>query len=117
MYKKSEAKAYAREHMRGVWGAIPYPFKSNGELDEGQIRKDVRYYVDRLKLDGLFCGGLVGECWSLTLDERKRGQEIVVSEVARSWRIPVASAFAIPWRFPSTLKARVQPMSSLPTRP
>lgn len=87
LYKKSAAKEYARANMRGVWAAIPYPFDANGEIDEAETRRNVRYYVDQIKIDGIFCGGLVGECWALTMEERLRGQQIVISEVAG--RVPV----------------------------
>ena len=41
----------------------------------------MRRYVDDLKIDGMFIGGLVGEVWSLTMEERFRGQQIVLEEV------------------------------------
>jgi len=80
-YRKSEAKAFGRANLHGIWAAIPYPFTAKGELDEAGLRRDVRKYVDLLKLDGLFFGGLVGEYWSLTMEDRRRGQQIVVEEV------------------------------------
>jgi 4-hydroxy-tetrahydrodipicolinate synthase len=80
-YTRRDAKNYARERMKGVWAAIPYPFTDDGELDEAALRKDVRRYVDDLKVDGMFIGGLVGEVWSLTMEERFRGQRIVLDEV------------------------------------
>jgi 4-hydroxy-tetrahydrodipicolinate synthase len=86
-YEKRQAKQYARENMRGIWAAIMTPFKANGDIDEPEMRRNVRYYVDQLRIDGIFCGGLVGECWSLTLEERLRVHEIVVEEVGG--RIPV----------------------------
>jgi 4-hydroxy-tetrahydrodipicolinate synthase len=86
-YEKRQAKQYARENMRGIWAAIMTPFKANGDIDEPEMRRNVRYYVDQLKIDGIFCGGLVGECWSLTMEERLRVHEIVVAEIAG--RIPV----------------------------
>lgn len=81
-YTSRDAKQYTRDNMRGVWAAIPYPFTQDGELDEAALRRDLRYYVDGLKLDGLFIGGLLGEFWSLTMAERRRGHEVVVEEVA-----------------------------------
>ena len=33
-YKRSDAKPYARANLQGVWGAIPYPFTPDDELDE-----------------------------------------------------------------------------------
>lgn len=68
--------------MRGVWAAIPYPFTEDGELDETALRRDLRHYVEGLNVDGMFIGGLVGEVWSLTMEERRRGQQIVMEEVA-----------------------------------
>jgi 4-hydroxy-tetrahydrodipicolinate synthase len=81
-YRRSEAKAFARDHMRGIIAAIPYPFTPDGELDEAGLRKDVRHYIDALGIDGFFCGGLVSEFWALTMEERRRGQQIVAEEAA-----------------------------------
>jgi len=82
LYRRSEAKAFGRKNMRGIWAAIPFPFTKTGELDEKGLRRDIRRYVDELKIDGFFCGGLVGEFWALTMEERQRGHRIVVEEVA-----------------------------------
>jgi 4-hydroxy-tetrahydrodipicolinate synthase len=79
-YTRSEAKSYAREHMKGLWAAIPYPFTTDLELDEAGLRSNLRHFADVLKIDGVFTGGLVGEYWSLTKEERKRALEIVVDE-------------------------------------
>jgi 4-hydroxy-tetrahydrodipicolinate synthase len=86
-YTRREAKKYTREKMKGVWCAIPYPFTDKGELDEVALRRDLRRYVDDLKVDGMFIGGLVGEVWSLTMEERYRGQEIVLDEVGGETQI------------------------------
>jgi 4-hydroxy-tetrahydrodipicolinate synthase len=96
LYRKSEAKAYAKAHMRGIWAAIPYPFTADGELDEEGLRRDIRRYIDGLGIAGFFCGGLVGEFWSLTLEERKRAQAIVVDEVAgRAQTMPHTGALGL----------------------
>jgi 4-hydroxy-tetrahydrodipicolinate synthase len=84
---RSEAKAYARANMRGVWAAIPYPFDANLELDEAGLRSNIRHYLDNHPLDGIFCGHFMSEFWSLTVAERRRAAEIVVDEVAG--RVPV----------------------------
>lgn len=86
-YQRSTAKAYAQQEMRGVWGAIPYPFTADGELDEAGLRSNVRYYVDNDLLDGIFCGHFMSEFWSLDLDERRRAAVAVVEEAAD--RVPV----------------------------
>ena len=33
-YTKSEAKAYARAHMRGIWAAALNPFHADGSFNE-----------------------------------------------------------------------------------
>ena len=80
-YRKSEAKAYGRANLRGIWAAIPNPFKANGDLDEAGLRRDIRRYIDELKIDGFFFGGLVGEYWSLPMEDRRRGQQIAIEEI------------------------------------
>ncbi|MFQ5894522.1 MAG: dihydrodipicolinate synthase family protein [Nitrospinota bacterium] len=79
-YTPSEAKAYCRARMKGVWAALTTPFTPSGELDEAGLRSNVRTCIEELKIDGFFCGGLMGEYWSLTLAERRRVQQIVCEE-------------------------------------
>ena len=86
-YSRSQAKAYAREHMRGVWAAIPYPFTADDEIDEAGLRRNVSHYVENKLLDGIFCGHFMSEFFSLTIEERRRGAEIVIDEVRG--RVPV----------------------------
>ncbi len=84
----SAAKRFARETVRGLWIAIPTPFSPDGEhVDEETLERSVEHYVDGLRVDGIFCGGVMGEFWALTLDERKRVHEIVHRQVAG--RVPV----------------------------
>ena len=79
-YVKSEAKAYCKQHMKGVWAALTTPFKPDGELDEKGLRGNVRRCIDELKIDGFFCSGLMGEFWSLTPEERRKVDKIVCEE-------------------------------------
>lgn len=79
-YKRSDAKAYARANLRGIWGAFPYPFTPNDELDEAGLRRNLRYSIDNRLVDGVYCGHFMSEFWSLTTEERKRAAEIVVDE-------------------------------------
>jgi 4-hydroxy-tetrahydrodipicolinate synthase len=82
------AKALARERVRGVWIAIPTPFTDDGRhVDEDLLRAAVEHYVDGLGVDGIFCGGVMGEFWALTLGERMRVHELV-AEQARG-RVPL----------------------------
>ncbi len=86
-YRRSDAKAYARKNMQGIWGAIPYPFTSDDELDEQGLRRNIRYCIDNKLLDGIYCGHFMSEFWALTTEERKRAAEIVVDECKGS--VPV----------------------------
>ena len=83
----SPAKQTAFETVKGLWIAIPTPFTNTGEIDEGNLRKTVDYYIEGLAVDGIFCGGVMGEFWSMTLEERARVHELVVSDAAG--RVPV----------------------------
>ncbi|MDA0999985.1 MAG: dihydrodipicolinate synthase family protein [bacterium] len=79
-YKKSDARSYCKQNMKGIWAAIPYPFDGNDNIDEKAFRKDLRYYIDELNIQGFFVGGMIGEFWCLTKEERLRGQEIACDE-------------------------------------
>ena len=93
-YDRSQAKSFGKTHMRGIWAAIPYPFTQTGELDEAGLRKDIRHYIDVLKIDGFFCGGLIGEFWSLTMEERRRGQQMVIEEAGDQAQVIAHTACA-----------------------
>jgi 4-hydroxy-tetrahydrodipicolinate synthase len=84
---RSEAKDAAFEKVTGLWIAIPTPFTEDGAVDEETLRRSVEYYIEGLGVDGIFCGGVMGEFWSLTLDERRRGHEMVFDTAAG--RVPV----------------------------
>ena len=83
----SRAKELAFERVTGLWVAIPTPFTDSGALDETGIRRSVEHYVSGLEVDGIFCGGMMGEFWSLSIGERRRVHELVADTVAG--RIPI----------------------------
>jgi 4-hydroxy-tetrahydrodipicolinate synthase len=86
----SPAKALARGKVKGLWIAIPTPFTADGRhLDDDLLAESVEHYVTGLSVDGIFCGGVMGEFWALSLEERKRVHELVVRQVAG--RVPVMS--------------------------
>jgi 4-hydroxy-tetrahydrodipicolinate synthase len=87
MASLTPAKQTAFDKVRGLWIAIPTPFSATGEIDEGLLRKSVDYYIEGLEVDGIFCGGVMGEFWSMTLEERARCHEIVVGTSAG--RVPI----------------------------
>ena len=91
-YRKSEAKEYARERMRGLWGASLTPFRPDLQIDEAALRANLRHWIDDLKIGGIFVSGKQGEFFSLSLAERKRTFEIAV-DVARGTRGTIMSCW------------------------
>ncbi len=81
-YKKQDAKAYAREHFRGVWAATATPFRADLSLDEAGFRANLRHWIGDLGLGGLFVSGKQGEFFSMSVPERKRTFELAVEEAA-----------------------------------
>jgi 4-hydroxy-tetrahydrodipicolinate synthase len=82
------AKELAREKVKGLWIAIPTPFTADGgQIDEDALGAAVDHYIDGLSVDGIFCGGVMGEFWALSLDERRRVHELVARQAAG--RVPV----------------------------
>jgi 4-hydroxy-tetrahydrodipicolinate synthase len=87
MTSLTPAKETAFEKVRGLWIAIPTPFTPHGDIDEGALRKAVDHYIDGIHVDGIFCGGVMGEFWAMTVEERARVHELVVS--AAAGRVPI----------------------------
>lgn len=56
---------------QGIWAAVPTPFGDDLSLDAAGIRRNVARFRS-LGLAGIFCNGLMGEGWSLDLDDRRR---------------------------------------------
>jgi 4-hydroxy-tetrahydrodipicolinate synthase len=81
-------KAFARERVTGLWIAMPTPFTGDGrQVDEDLLAASVEHYIEGLRVDGIFCGGVMGEFWALSLAERKRVHELVARQAAG--RVPV----------------------------
>lgn len=80
-YRRSEAKDFARERMRGIWAAALTPFEPESlAIDEKGLRANFRHWIDDLGIDGFFVAGKQGEFFSLSIEERKRLMEIAVDE-------------------------------------
>jgi 4-hydroxy-tetrahydrodipicolinate synthase len=79
-YGRKEAKAYAREHLRGIWAATLTPFTQDLELDEAGWRRNLRHWYRELGIAGLFVNGKQGEFYAMTVEERKRTAELAVAE-------------------------------------
>ncbi|SED93017.1 4-hydroxy-tetrahydrodipicolinate synthase [Rhizobiales bacterium GAS188] len=77
-YRRQDAKAYARAHLKGIWAAALTPFTSSLALDEEGYRANIRHWTEALKIDGLFISGKQGEFFSMSIEERKRSFEIAV---------------------------------------
>ncbi|MEP5728525.1 MAG: dihydrodipicolinate synthase family protein [Sulfitobacter sp.] len=81
-YTQHDAKAYARENMKGIWAAALTPFNADLTVDETGLRSNIRHWVDDLDIQGLFVAGKQGEFFSMSLEERKRNIQIAVEECA-----------------------------------
>ncbi len=83
----SAAKQLAFERVHGLWVAMPTPFAPNGAVDPTALRRSVEHYIEGLGVDGIFCGGVMGEFWSMSLAERRRVHELVADTTAG--RVPL----------------------------
>ena len=77
-YSKTEAKAYAKANMTGIWAAALMPFTEDLHIDEDGFRENVRHWTEDLGIQGLFISGKQGEFFSMTVEERKRTFELAV---------------------------------------
>jgi 4-hydroxy-tetrahydrodipicolinate synthase len=64
---------------RGIIVPMLTPFRDNGDLDEGSLRKLTNFLIEK-GMHILFPAGSTGEGWALTREERKRVFEIVIEE-------------------------------------
>jgi 4-hydroxy-tetrahydrodipicolinate synthase len=77
-YLRADSKRAAREAFTGLWAAMTTPFMAAGEVDETALVKDIEVLTERLKIDGVFCTGVMGEFWALSQPERRRALDLVV---------------------------------------
>ncbi len=83
-----QPKALARATVKGLWIAIPTPFTADGgAVDEELLAASVEHYISALQVDGIFCGGVMGEFWALSSAERRRVHELVAAQAGG--RVPV----------------------------
>jgi 4-hydroxy-tetrahydrodipicolinate synthase len=59
-------------------GRDHHPFGPSGGVDYDALRRDIGRLTGSLGIDGIFCGGVMGEFWSLTGSERRRVVEVAV---------------------------------------
>ena len=81
IFRRNEAKEWARENMRGIWAAALTPFTSGSlAIDEAAVRRNFRHWIEDLGVEGFFVAGKQGEFFSMSLEERKRIFEITLEE-------------------------------------
>ena len=81
IFRRNEAKEWARENMRGIWAAALTPFTSGSlAIDEAAVRRNFRHWIEDLGIEGFFVAGKQGEFFAMTLEERKRIFEITLEE-------------------------------------
>ena len=81
IFRRNEAKEWARENMRGVWAAALTPFTPGSlAIDEAAVRRNFRHWIEDLGIEGFFVAGKQGEFFAMTLEERKRIFEITLEE-------------------------------------
>lgn len=66
-----ETKGWKSDWLNGIWASVPTPLHENGALKLGAIPGLVAHFRNSLGLEGIYCNGIMGEGWSLTLEERK----------------------------------------------
>lgn len=76
----------ARPKPRGIYPAIPIPFRSDWTLDEADFRKYLRW-ISEQGVQGLVANGHTGEINALSREERRQVVEVAVDEVGD--RIPI----------------------------
>jgi 4-hydroxy-tetrahydrodipicolinate synthase len=79
-YRKDDAKAYSRAHMKGIWAAALTPFTPDLAIDEEGFRSNIRHWTRDLGIEGLFVCGKQGEFFAMSVPERKRTFDIAVDE-------------------------------------
>lgn len=82
MATASEARQWAPGALRGIIDSLYTPFDGPGgeRIDFDALRALIRYCLEDLGHDGVWVGGLVGECWALSVDERKQLLEVAIAE-------------------------------------
>ncbi|NDL66798.1 dihydrodipicolinate synthase family protein [Anaerotalea alkaliphila] len=68
-------------NWKTIFPAISIPLNEDYSINEGELRKYVKWLAEFDEIGGLVCNGHTGEITSLTRAERKRVVEIVADEV------------------------------------
>ena len=77
---KHDAKDWAREHVTGIFGAAPVPYRAAGSIDEEGFRANLRYWRDVLGIRGQWVAGFQSEQLGISTGQRRRLFEIAQQE-------------------------------------
>ncbi len=80
-YARKDAKAYARENLRGIWAAALQPFDIDDAINEKGFRRNIRHWIDDLRIRGFFVNGKQGEFFAMSLAERKYAFDTALDEI------------------------------------
>lgn len=79
-YRRADAKAFARENLRGIWAAALTPFRSDDlSVDADGFARNLRHWTRDLGIDGVFVCGKQGEFFAMSVAERKQCCDIAVA--------------------------------------
>lgn len=93
-YGKHEAKAVAKEKIRGLIPGPVLPIQNDGTMDEPAYRHNLRHSVEVVGSEVLYINSYYQNFWLLTSDERRRVFEIAVDEVGG--QVPLINRCAHP---------------------
>ncbi len=79
---------------QGIWAAVPTPFLADQSLDLVGISHNVSLFRDAFGLAGIFCNGLMGEVWSLSIAERRQALETMIAAANGALPIGVVTTHA-----------------------
>jgi 4-hydroxy-tetrahydrodipicolinate synthase len=86
-YRRSEAKEWARESLRGYIAVMFTPYDEKGAVDSAAVRRDVEHTLNLPGIAGLYVGSIYQEFWLLSEAERRYLAEVVIDAV--HGRVPV----------------------------
>ena len=79
-YRRSDAKAFARANLRGIWAAALTPFRpDNFAIDADGFARNLQHWTSDLRIDGVFVCGKQGEFFAMSVAERKQCCDIAVA--------------------------------------
>ena len=85
-YTRKDAKAWAKEKIKGFYMCPITPVGDDFQFDYPKLRENIDQFID-MGIEGLVVGGFIAECWNVPLREWFRYHQMV-AEAARG-RIPL----------------------------